>query len=162
MPSAPPSHFSLPSLQDVESMESPVYRIGAILERFRRRVESLLAMVEKFRSQIEQRQIKFRSANAKDCNIRAEAALQKLDELTQPMSSVWQNLLEVFKRLKANVRRCEVDELFRRQDEFELLILGVSEATDRFMDWFRDEGATIDVCEEVEVSNDRPEPHPNE
>lgn len=120
-----------------------VEEVGAVLESFRPKVESMLAMVQMLRTKMEQWRNMFDSEDDRNDEhyLTGETALQKLDELFLPLSLIWQHLDSVFANLKANVRRFEVDQLPNREDEFESLFIGVIICIQRFVVWFRNEGA---------------------
>ena len=145
MPSAPPNHFTGPPLEVVEETQRVVEDVGVVLELFRPKVESMLAMVQMVRTKMEQWRAMFDSEDDRNDEhyLTGEAAFQKLDEFFLPLSLIWQHLSEVFDKLKANVRRLEVDQLPSREDEFESLFIGVIVCIQRFVVWFTNEGALV-------------------
>lgn len=122
-----------------------VEEVGVVLELFRPKVESLLAMVQMLRTKMDEWRTMFDSEDDRNDEhyLTGEAAFEKLDELFLPLSLIWQRLTAVFDSLKANVRRLEVDQLPNREDEFVSLFMGVLLCTQRFMVWFGNEGALV-------------------
>lgn len=141
MPSALPLHFTPPTLEDVETVQELSQTILEdvldSLEDLQPGLEQLRNMVKVLHGQLKQTRSKLELTDVKNNNrfSMAEKSIQKLDKITERLSSIWREHYQAYERLKDGVRRADVNAIHMRRDEFSSLNVRMLKANQRLTDW---------------------------